>query len=59
LRHCFDLAGTAFSNNLSGASPRTLDQYERDLRLVCLASGTGVKGVTHGDLMLVLELVPK
>ena len=43
----------------SGASPRTLDQYERDLRLVCLAASTRVKGVTHGDLMLVLELVPE
>ncbi len=44
---------------LSRASERTLDQYERDLRLVCLATATGVDGVTHGDLMLVLELVPE
>lgn len=40
------------------ASERTLDQYERDLRLVCLAVGCGAKGVTHADLMLVLEMVP-
>ena len=44
---------------LSRASERTLDQYERDLRLVCLATTTGVEGVTHGDLMLVLEMVPE
>ena len=43
---------------LSRASERTLDQYERDLRLVCLATSTRVEGVTHGDLMLVLETVP-
>ena len=42
----------------SRASERTLDQYERDLRLVCLAVGCGAKGVTHADLMLVLEMVP-
>lgn len=42
----------------SGASERTLDQYERDLRLVCFAVGCGVKGVTHADLMLVLDNVP-
>jgi len=39
-------------------SERTLDQYERDLRLVCFAVGCGVKGVTHPDLMLVLENLP-
>jgi integrase/recombinase XerC len=44
---------------LSRAAERTLDQYERDLRLVCFATGTGVEGVTHGDLMLVLETVPE
>jgi site-specific recombinase XerD len=44
---------------LSRASPRTLDQYERDLRLVCLACPTGVEDITHGDLMLVLEVVPE
>jgi integrase/recombinase XerC len=44
---------------LSRASERTLDQYERDLRLVCFATATGVEGVTHGDLMLVLEAVPE
>ena len=44
---------------LSRASERTLDQYERDLRLVCLATSAGVEGVTHGDLMLVLEVVPE
>ena len=43
---------------LSRASERTLDQYERDLRLICLAVGCGAKGVTDGDLMLVLDLVP-
>jgi site-specific recombinase XerD len=44
---------------LSRASERTLDQYERDLRLVCLATTAAVEGVTHGDLMLVLEVVPE
>ena len=44
---------------LSRAAERTLDQYERDLRLVCLATTTGVEGVTHADLMLVLDVVPE
>ena len=44
---------------LSRASERTLDQYERDLRLVCLAVDCDAKGVTHADLMLVLEIVPE
>ena len=44
---------------LSRAAERTLDQYERDLRLVCLATSTGVEGITHGDLMLVLDVVPE
>lgn len=44
---------------LSRAAERTLDQYERDLRLVCFATSTGVENVTHGDLMLVLEVVPE
>jgi site-specific recombinase XerD len=44
---------------LSRAAERTLDQYERDLRLICLAVGCGVQGVTHADLMLVLEMVPE
>ena len=44
---------------LSRAAERTLDQYERDLRLVCLAVGCDAKGVTHADLMLVLEMVPE
>jgi hypothetical protein len=44
---------------LSRAAERTLDQYERDLRLVCLACSTQADGVTHGDLMLVLETVPE
>jgi site-specific recombinase XerD len=43
---------------LSRASERTLDQYERDLRLVCMAVACDVRGVTHADLMLVLEMVP-
>jgi site-specific recombinase XerD len=44
---------------LSRASERTLDQYERDLRLVALAVSTSVKGITHADLMLVLNVVPE
>ena len=44
---------------LSRASERTLDQYERDIRLVCMAVSGGVEDVTHPDLMLVLELVPE
>jgi integrase/recombinase XerC len=44
---------------LSRAAPRTLDQYERDLRLICLAVNCGCKNVTHGDLMLVLQVVPE
>ena len=32
---------------------------QRDLRLVCLAVDCGAKGVTHADLMLVLEMVPE
>lgn len=43
---------------LSGASPRTLDQYERDLRLLCLAVPYGCDRVGVEDLMLVLEHVP-
>jgi hypothetical protein len=45
LRHCLRLLGVRLE--------RTLDQYERDPRLVCFATATGVEGVTHGDLMLV------
>lgn len=44
---------------LSRAAERTLDQYERDLRLVCLAVPGGVEDVTLADLMLVLEMVPE
>jgi integrase/recombinase XerC len=42
----------------SGAAERTLDQYERDLRLVCLGVPSGVADVSLADLMLVLEMVP-
>lgn len=41
------------------AAERTLDQYERDLRLVCLAIPEGVAGITHTHLQLVLEAVPE
>jgi integrase/recombinase XerD len=44
---------------LSRAAERTLDQYERDLRLVCLAVNCGAKNVSHADLMLVLQVVPE
>jgi hypothetical protein len=30
---------------LSRAAERTLDQYERDLRLVCFAVGYGIEGI--------------
>lgn len=40
-------------------SPRTLDQYERDLRLIALAVSSDVAGVDKADLLLVLEVVPE
>jgi site-specific recombinase XerD len=43
---------------LSRAKETTLDQYERDLRLICLAVNCGAKDITLGDLMLVLEMRP-
>ena len=44
---------------LSRASERTLDQYERDLRLIALAVHATAAHITHADLMLVLEPVPE
>ena len=44
---------------MSRASERTLDQYERDLRLVCVAVPATAATVTHSDLILVLDRVPE
>jgi integrase len=53
------MSSSTSPGSVSRAAERTLDQYERDLRLVCFATSTGVENVTHGDLMLVLEVVPE
>lgn len=44
---------------LSRGSPRTLDQYERDIARLCLAVPKPLEDVHVSDLMLVLDLFPE